>query len=503
MVAGLIGDTMASVTRDLVITYGTLTVGGSSQFYLPSSYFEKVVNYPVGSFAFDVVVRGSTHAELKSKCDDLEAAYRKPRQDLTVTINSQSVLSWSHSSNTGMNARPSVTKAGSEADSALSRLYRCQVEVDLPADLSGVAGRQSSQVRVSEDASGIKAVDIEATYTALGGSSATTQMLAQIATYASAVQTAIGITAWERVSRDYRYDDQDKTVTVNDQYREIVRAQPNANLDNSAIVNPTLTVSRRLSQPGNYRASQSNVRPLTEVTSSFSCSVRADVTLDLDDLWANTVKSWMIDATLDAFDGNAKASLDSQTPLREEFGNTLSASLTFMVVDGGDLIRQEWSYTINTQTGRRVVPVWDGHPLAAEEIQGPAVIIETQSLTRVVVATSSSGGIAPLTPGVNSGISSGLFSSFLAGDVQAGSGGGGTFQTTLIDYSQTTTPRTMGQDGYELDVNEVVTTQTIQYRRPPATGAFIVGSVSKPPGIPAKVKLPGETALDRTMPLPQ
>jgi hypothetical protein len=492
---------MTFVTRDLSIAYGGVTIGAASQVYIPDGYFSLTRDYPTGRLEFDVVCRGATHAALQTSVDALVVAFRKIRQDTTVTINSQTVISWSHSSNTGMNSRASLVKAGGQADTALARSYHCVIEVDLPADLSGVSGRQSSSVRVSAGPNSIRTTTITATYTALSSNSATAQMLANINTYAGAVKTAVGITAWERTSRDYTYDDQNKTVTVSDEYLEIKVNQSSAGLDHAAIKQPSLTISRRTFGPGDFRAVPDNVRRLAEVTASFSCQVDVDETLDLDSLWRDTVKPYMVDQTLAAFDGNANASLDSQSPLQEQYGNTLGAELVFSVVDAGSLVRQEWRYSISVATGRGLRAVWDGDPLAKEEFQGPASIVETQTLTREVASGATAGGIVPLTPGVNSGISTGLFSSFLAGEIKSG-GSGGALKASVPVYGQVVLPSTRGHDGYTIDTTNTVTTRTVEYYRRPKAGGFVVSSPTSAPGVPGVVKLPGETNVDKTMPVP-
>ena len=125
---------MTIVTNRLQIVYGTITIGGSNQNYIPNSnngQWSLTKDYSTATFSFNVVVLGSSEADLNTKATALEAEFRTPKLDLTVTIDSNTFISWAHASEVGLNAVPTIEKIDSPVSSQRSREYNCSVSVTL------------------------------------------------------------------------------------------------------------------------------------------------------------------------------------------------------------------------------------------------------------------------------------------------------------------------------------------------------------------------------------
>ena len=79
----------ATVSRELSITYGSLTVGGTSD-YLIDRVYRLRKSYRAFEVSFRVVVTGDladVDSTFATDCLAVEAAFRTPREDLTIAFN--------------------------------------------------------------------------------------------------------------------------------------------------------------------------------------------------------------------------------------------------------------------------------------------------------------------------------------------------------------------------------------------------------------------------------
>ncbi len=486
---------MTDVTQKVTITYAGVTIGANSASYRVAGELLYDASYEVGRFETQVLVYGSTHANLASAEAALRTAFQTPRGDLVVSINSSTFLTWSQSSNTGINARPRCEDRG-DGQSPLTRVYRIVVECDLPASLSGVSGRQSGSVRVRYSASRVLEATLSAVYTALTTNSATAQYAAAMSTWAAAVQSALGITAWELVDEDYSFDDVNKKLTATHRYAEVWANQSIGTLNNTSIVDPLLQIRVTITSPDDYDGAK--VNRLQEVTADFSCAVNRTVTTNMSTLWTGTVRPHIISQAFAAFGSSSKAALISQSPLKEVYTNRLSASLTFLVLGGGNLLEQSWQQTTECRTGKVGCPVWSRDPLSKVVFQGPASIVQTQRWRRVSLVESgssmggfSAGGLSQYMPGGGSG----AFNNF-AGTVGTTAGKG--FGT---GWRVVRRPTVIGQLNYRLSKVEVEIEYTSELYVQPSAGGFVAGTASQIPAIPDPSLAPG-AQLAATMPVP-
>lgn len=271
--------------RLLTITYAGLALPASGYQITGVHTLDK--SYDRFALEFDVVAQASTEAALKTLTDALEAAYRNPDQDLSVTVNSQSFVSGSHSSNTLMSSRARCRLLPTFR-SAFSRCYRCTVEAILPADRTGRNGRQGSTVRVSTDKAGIKSLAVSAVYTALSTNSASAQGTASFATYTASLKTALGGTWQTTEGVEYEHDDQDKVATFSAAYRQQIRDEgTSADETSFEVLTYRVTDERPQSDGG------ADVRAPYQLAVEFSVAVKSSVTVDLRDVYRTTIRAYI------------------------------------------------------------------------------------------------------------------------------------------------------------------------------------------------------------------
>jgi hypothetical protein len=209
------------ITRELSITYAGYTVGGSSGIHPCDNFrFEKTYRSAFIEFEFLIVSSDGTTATFNTMCATAEAAYRTPRGALTVSMNGTE-LSFDPSSNTGFDSAPKIEKVDSPANTATSRLYRVHVDVALPADLSGQAGRSDSRVNLMTPQNLRRSLEVSGEYTALGSNDARAQYNAQIASYVSALEGTFSAGTWVKVDESADANDTTKSLTFRALYREV------------------------------------------------------------------------------------------------------------------------------------------------------------------------------------------------------------------------------------------------------------------------------------------
>ena len=153
---------MASVARSMTIEYGATTVGGTVGSAFVSIHDIHTLSRDDSTFDLSatLLVTAATAGALASGCSDLETAFTLRRKDLKVTIGGSTFVEFKHSENTALNIRSSISKSGSQADSALSRLY----EISITGDTSPSNPPQTSSFAVEYGTQ-----DIPGTISAGGG----------------------------------------------------------------------------------------------------------------------------------------------------------------------------------------------------------------------------------------------------------------------------------------------------------------------------------------------
>lgn len=350
----------AAVTRTLKITYGSLLVGGTSDYLIHAPY-RQTKSYQGFALEFDVIVSDtSSVANFKTACDNLEAAYRIPRQAITVEFEGVTLISLSPSSNTGFLAQPEIVKSGDErTDTGRSRRYTLRITCQLPADLSGQSGRLDSTTTLDYDASRRRRITIEGIYTALGSNSASAQYESSIGTYASSQLSAFGSGGtFDLVSEDEIPDDANKNCRFRRLYQEVLYASTSGGLSHASIRNSVIAYRQSKPSPGDSPGK--GVKRLQQVVASISCNVDKTVTTDLKALWTGSVRAYLLSEVASKFAG-ATVALEDEQFAPDYTQNLLIGSLMLWVVaSGAASLSYIKTTTYEDNPGNLLQPAWGG-----------------------------------------------------------------------------------------------------------------------------------------------
>lgn len=385
-----------TVTRELEITYGSTTVGGTSDTYqitAGDSGGSKLTisrTYETTTVSFSVLVVAADSAAFAAACSDLEAAFRAPRQRLQIEQGSSlddTLLDLNPADQTGIDIRSQIQKVGAQEDTGLTRLYRVTVVSGNPADQTevydGEAGLRDVQWTVSYSPSRRGRLTINGTYTKLGANDALAQYAAEIDARVSAITTALGGT-WELV------DEQQTSLNVEDSimrftraYDELIFNQSQGTLNDTRIVRQSLSVGVNRPAPGDSPIA-SGARRLATVSVAYSAAIDKDETTDLTGLWASTIRPWLVQHVT-AQAGLSGAALTEESVRYDNDNNQISASLTILAAQQGDLLTYRLSIKDQVDPGANEVQVWDTNPLSAYVYQGPSKVFRTLTQIRRVV----------------------------------------------------------------------------------------------------------------------
>lgn len=374
------------MARLIKISYAGLTIGlgGDASIVLIDKY-RVSSSYTTFSIEFDVVVRNATRATFLTAEAALLAAYRKDDQDLDVELGGTDRHSFTHSGNTGFNSRSNCTKVPDELSTANSAHYRCSVTVQLPADLSGRSGRQSSEVRVDATPAGKKTIRISGTYTALSSNSATAQYAAAADTYCDGVITAVGggDTFNLLTPKGFTYDDQNKVLRFERVYQEVFFRESTSGADSAALKGAQLNIDR--TSPESKSPSGFGARPLEQVRASYSAFVDSDQTTDIKSLYESTVRPLIL-AELGNFGGGTVVVI-RETPSYDPTENMIRAVVEAAVDLSGGIYAGTLQIEDFIRHGVILVPVWTDNPFDRDQYQGPASHVKR--VTRFTVSRSS------------------------------------------------------------------------------------------------------------------
>lgn len=408
---------MPLVTRELSITYGTKTIGGTSTSCFITGVHRLFKNYERAVVECDVVCRGTSEADFNTQCAALEAAFRKPNQLLKITIGSTDFLTLTHTGNTGTLGRASCEKVGHDMDSGRARMYRVAVVVQLPADLTGKDGLREAEIEVSATASGVRGYKVTGTYTALSSNDAVDQYEASFDALLDALETALTGT-WRRTDHRYARDDEDKTL----RFTRTAIEQLSTVLDNAALRGQRIVVTRAHVAPGDYQGVE---RPI-ELLVFYDTSVDKDSTTDLEGTWESTILPWLL-SHAQAVAGASSLALIKSSPTFDTAGNRITATLELFAVAGSTFFARTVRTTDDRDEGRMIWPVWDGTPYGAEDFGGKKVHLRFVREERMRLgATFSSGGGAAGAGGGDAGgggIFGGLGAFGIGGDALGGLAG--------------------------------------------------------------------------------
>lgn len=374
------------MSRTLFITYGDLTLGLNQtdpNYNLVGKFFYDQ-DYERATLRFEVIISGSTSLSFENSEAALFAAYRKPDQALTVNLADRRI-SLVPSTNTGFNARANCQKVPGPDNTDRSSRYECEVIAQLPADLAGRAGRQSSTVDVSSAPNGKRTTIVSGVYTALSNNAARAQFEAEIDAYTTSVLGALSGT-WEQIGEPTaQTDDQDKTIRFSRVFREILVNQSSTGLDNASIVEPQLLIRRVMSANDSTQSSASlygTPDPEIEYDVTYSAIVRFDETTNLDNLWKQTLRNFIITKVREST-GSTSLVITQESTTFDVYENRLNASMRMLGNVGGVMFASA-TMSESKDEGKIFLPVYDGgEGFTRDKYSGPKTHVRSMTIITV------------------------------------------------------------------------------------------------------------------------
>ena len=366
--------------RTLTIAYGGLTVGTGTNYDIREIQ-EIRETYESQDVVFVVTFDAANTTAAKTLDAAFRAAFTKPDQsDFVVTLNSVVWLSLSHSAQTGMNSRAVLTPLP-EFFSTLSYGYRVTLSFDLPADLSGRAGRQTSRWTTTTRPTGQKLLEVTAVYTALAGvGTAFVTADADFDTYVGVIQGIVGGTWVEALAVELTLDDQNKLCTARAEYQQRLIGDTASGADADFEVRGyTVFVER----PEVSVARGSNAKPLARAAVSFGADVLKSVSLSAT--YTSKILPYLAALVTSSSDltGTPKVALE-----RVEFDpwlHVIQGTVTYLVPQSTVLAASR-RIRSRENSGKTLVPLLDrDKPFEKIEYDGPRFKIRTVELITLEV----------------------------------------------------------------------------------------------------------------------
>jgi len=396
----------ASAGRRFTIKYGDKTIG-INEFQVDAERGKLRINQTVENFSieFDFIILGTSVSNLEAETNDIEAAFKKIRQDVTITINGQTAWSFVHDDNTGYNSRATLNKVGGAKDGGLARTFHAKIDVGLPFEDSGLKGRRSSQISIAYSTNRRMSLNISGEYAVhsaagdAGKKSAIENYYRAVNAYITSVKTSLfgsieshggavsptPVLVFERVSEDYSYDDQEKILNFSIGEQEILypqrrRDEDGLPFDDPDLFNQSVNISQSRSWPGDSPNSTERYR-ITKRTANYSCLVKKDLDDTTDNDWSksdvtdlleikynDTIRPFMIHElnNLEEFQGDAQplsCTIIEETVSYDKTGMAISASMTVDIIIGaankkGQVLQKSITMADDESLGRYFVPVW-------------------------------------------------------------------------------------------------------------------------------------------------
>ena len=395
---------MSTPTQELTIVYGGVSFGGSTARKI-TEYTRSGDEYETSWIEFEFITTASTAPAFATELDTVRAALRKPRQDLTATSQSSTILSLKQSDNTGLDAAPSIIKDGDPADTGLSRHFRARIEFGRPADNVSTNFRRYATIKVEYLPSRQRIITIDGVYTANstdGSTGSFDQYRAQIDAFAAVVTADVGGT-YERVAEpDVKYNDTDKVCNFTAVYKEIIFTQ-GASTDVSWIVDPKMDIQIEKVAPGDSDDQRLSVsagataafrgqtvtageagissgtvtRPI-EVRLSYVCSVNKDVVTpaNLGSQYQATLRAFLVQQAALAIGGRKTMVLVSENPGYEKYSNLMHVEMRFLAYTSS-IARMRITVSDDTDYSRQLVGAYSKNVFDYYDFPGSAVRVRT------------------------------------------------------------------------------------------------------------------------------
>lgn len=398
--------------REVSVTYGGLTLGGSSTVYRLTDTFAFKIGTETISLQANVIVRGATESDFLSAEAALLAAYNKPNGTLSVTLGVATRFTFSHAANTGMNARAEANKAGSVLDSGLAAMYVVSIQMERPWDFTGDGGLRVASINCSTGPSNLRTLTVSGQYSATTGNSA----LANYnhgSTGAEAVATAwkstFSILNSDRISASAIPDKYNKACDFSHTYQEVAFAKTTGG-HVATFKDPRISYFARHHQFGAF---SSAARQPVEIEVTYAAVVCFTEPVNIEALDLKEFVKTNLDPKLFAYvramnDATGPLCVLERRPSFSPFDNQISVSYR-MIIYPGSIIDQTVTVTDQADAGELLTPVWDNQEFSKEVQPAPRtwdriITIDQAVVQDGAVSTSSDLVIANTGGTIDAGI---------------------------------------------------------------------------------------------------
>lgn len=372
-----------AVDNPFTITYNGEAIGGASDSRQLLGPYVIDKTYRSLRVVFDVLLVGSSAADLRSLSDTLETKFRERDKDLEIDTGS---TVWTYTAGTHyFNVSATVSKSGnSQTDRGFSRAYTVVIEAELPSDDDGT-GLVEIRTNVSFAESRQRTVTVEGSYSAIDNSTnSEAAYLADADTEIAAILTAIDNSAsWELVAEDYDFDRLSANTNFQRQYVELLFNQSSGSLDDANLRDHRVQFTDLSQHPA---AGRQGIQALRRVVGTYEASLDVQQTTDLKATFETLVRPLILQTFQTNFTP-AVFCLEDRRITYDETTKRLSVALQFLYQkDSGEAV-VEVSQSVAYREQRTIdyTPVHGGSEATFYADRGWATIERVWTRTVVVL----------------------------------------------------------------------------------------------------------------------
>lgn len=458
------------LNQDAKITFGAYAVGGDTgrAIHGPVRVEE---GFEGGTITFNVAISEAVEADFTTLDQAIRDAFSKRRVRVLFELGSETRVDWDPAGtgdNYAFDQMAVARKVGTEGgDTERSTIYEVTITASFAPEDSAT-GQADSTTTIEYAPSRQRTVTFRGKWTSIPGTtSARANYLAGIAAFTASKLTAIDASAtFERIRESVDINDSDRSAEFISVHREKFNTQDGISKDAVGIVEDSITWRDVTSSPGDSGA---EIKRLREIQLDYACEVDITVTLDLENLYQNTLRDFLIDQFVSKYSPTSYAIVHEIVLPNNSF-NTLGVSISFQaVIDGSDVIQSNVTSRIVENSGITLTGAWTGSIFDKYADQGIAI---RRRFT--IRATEVLGEINPEERVGGGGTKTGIDGNPLGpgGGLQPSGGSGPTKSGwQLIDNDSAATVLTRGQpDGEQFATTLLIETVVEEWITAPSGG---------------------------------
>lgn len=406
----------AGPTETTVLSYGTWS-SNATGFWIDGPYTLEEDQDGL-SVEFDVIVKGSTAAQLATRVAAMKAQLNTEHQRLTIALDGTTTHDYtgtladvSGSSPAAAQATKGSCRLRGDFQAAIAELYRVRLEVLKPALQTGKTAKRRQKITYTETPNGLDVLQVEIEFTPdAEGNSARVVSADEDEGFdarVAAIFTALGLTQseFESAGKVTPSDEDDRSVTVSETWRQLPFPQSAAATNDPTMTNVFYS-TRVVRQPVKTSAEFGTPGRLAQQTVTFSADLKyAGTELDGDEVIRSTVLPYVTGTIA------PRATVSGE---RVYMGNTLDvvelpvprvSGSVFYLVTEGTLLAASAIIDVQDFFGTTYAPIANKKdPYKVAPMDGPGV-----RTARLEVATEEIGDSNPELESVSSLLASELF----------------------------------------------------------------------------------------------